>query len=698
MTNSYKSITKIPDYYTDKDWVRGIFEIDAEEYKAAPWELRTWNTSELKFNDTAIGGSLVINPLPQPNVFTDPVSSTHFLKKVGANDTALSPYYSEAFDDNYRVVTFRMGTMAFTSLFGFLLNMYSPGAASLANKGLINTALFYLGRVIGAAVSLITWPITGFLFILKGMNFLMRKPSSRFAYLKPNMPLYWSRVQTIVNHFLVDLGLVFRRAPIYDDIDSQKDFKPDENQIEYMKRMWPNIYGANGFLKEGIMQYFDMQGQLDVFAVATRAQRLAIARMDALENINDAVGGVLDVDEIIKRSYRERRGRVGMTISQYLVGWITEGGSMYSSNKREEQDSIGDNPKANNIQDDKFLQFLRAEWMDGGAFISFRVDDTGAVSETFTNSYRQSSIQEKINSTSASMRSTMFNLAGGSLADNVLADGLEAIMGGLKSIVEGTIEQLGFGGILIAGGGGVVSMPKYWESSEAQMPKAQYQFTLRARYANNMVRFNDIYFPLSCFLAIALPQSAGKHSHTNPMYLEFYDKGRMQTRLGAIDSFTITRGDGNMGFTSDGDMMSLTVSFSILPMEEILAVPFSESFNPSDTFINLLGGSVAGGVGGVLAGSVKDIATSLTKGIFDDDNPWMDYMATLAGLGINEQHYLLSKLKRRLAFNKVQYSSKFSSAKFAATVSNWLPVQALAIISSSKYRNAIWYDEAANLR
>ena len=50
-------------------------------------------------------------------------------------------------------------------------------------------------------------------------------------------------------------------------------------------------------------------------------------------------------------------------------------------------------------------------------------------------------------------------------------------------------------------------------------------------------------------MALALPLSTGKHSHSNPFYLEFYDKGRMQTRLGAIDSLSISHGDGTMGFT-----------------------------------------------------------------------------------------------------------------------------------------------------
>ena len=126
-------------------------------------------------------------------------------------------------------------------------------------------------------------------------------------------------------------------------------------------------------------------------------------------------------------------------------------------------------------------------------------------------------------------------------------------------------------------------MPKYWESSEAQLPKPSYSFTLKARYANRRSAFNDVYFPLACILAAALPTSVGKHSHSNPLYCEFYDKGRMQSRLAAIDSITITRGDGTMGFTPEGNLMSVNVSFSITPMEEIIAMPITEGVSMSET-------------------------------------------------------------------------------------------------------------------
>ena len=53
--------------------------------------------------------------------------------------------------------------------------------------------------------------------------------------------------------------------------------------------------------------------------------------------------------------------------------------------------------------------------------------------------------------------------------------------------------------------------------------------------------------PLSMLLAGALPKSTGKHSYDAPFLVEIYDKGKAQTRLGIIDSISITRGVGRLG-------------------------------------------------------------------------------------------------------------------------------------------------------
>jgi hypothetical protein len=710
-------------YFNDKNWVRSIFMINQETLDGASLETRTWSTSDSKFQDTAPGGSLVINPLPQPCLFTDPMSDTHWLKaRKGANDDGLSPYFSETFDDNYRQVTFRFGTLAFNSLTGYLFSMFHPGAAAFINKGLINTLLFKLGRLVGHAVSIVAWPLALISMVGKAKNFFLRVPTSKYAYLKPNMPLYWSSVQTICNHFLVDLGLIHRGTGEDENGNDltlgEDDLKWDENNVKAMKALWPNTFGGNGHINQfldgalGKITGYEAGAQFDVFAVATRAQRLAHARYKTLEEIQMATGTKLDLRQMLHTSYRNRNGRTSFKLADYIAKWTSMstdgGGAMYNADKpskdgEPQQDEnekaktgdIGDTPTLDSVSNDGFWKFLEEELREGGAFVSFRVDDTGAVFETFSNNYKTSSLMEKINSMSSTGRSTYFDLAGGNIGDDIVTNSIETVVSGIKSFASGVIETVGLGGLLIAGGGGTVSMPKYWESSEAQLPKPSYSFTLKARYANRRSAFNDVYFPLACILAAALPTSVGKHSHSNPLYCEFYDKGRMQSRLAAIDSITITRGDGTMGFTPEGNLMSINVSFSITPMEEIIAMPITEGVSLSDTIEKVIVGGLFGGPGGAAAGGALGTVDALSKGIFDDDTPFMDYMATLAGMGVNEQYYLATRLKRRLAFNQLNFVSSFSSARSASIMGNSLPGQLLGAIFLKDGLNALLWDERA---
>lgn len=710
-------------YFNDKNWVRSIFMINQETLDGASLETRTWSTSDSKFQDTAPGGSLVINPLPQPCLFTDPMSDTHWLKaRKGANDDGLSPYFSETFDDNYRQVTFRFGTLAFNSLTGYLFSMFHPGAAAFINKGLINTLLFKLGRLVGHAVSIVAWPLALISMVGKAKNFFLRVPTSKYAYLKPNMPLYWSSVQTICNHFLVDLGLIHRGTGEDENGNDltlgEDDLKWDENNVKAMKALWPNTFGGNGHINQfldgalGKITGYEAGAQFDVFAVATRAQRLAHARYKTLEEIQMATGTKLDLRQMLHTSYRNRNGRTSFKLADYIAKWTSMstdgGGAIYNADKpskdgEPQQDEnekaktgdIGDTPTLDSVSNDGFWKFLEEELREGGAFVSFRVDDTGAVSETFSNNYKTSSLMEKINSMSSTGRSTYFDLAGGNIGDDIVTNSIETVVSGIKSFASGVIKTVGLGGLLIAGGGGTVSMPKYWESSEAQLPKPSYSFTLKARYANRRSAFNDVYFPLACILAAALPTSVGKHSHSNPLYCEFYDKGRMQSRLAAIDSITITRGDGTMGFTPEGNLMSINVSFSITPMEEIIAMPITEGVSLSDTIEKVIVGGLFGGSGGAAVGGALGTVDALSKGIFDDDTPFMDYMATLAGMGVNEQYYLATRLKRRLAFNQLNFVSSFSSARSASIMGNSLPGQLLGAIFLKDGLNALLWDERA---
>ena len=58
---------KTTNKFTDKDWVRELFVVGQDQLDGLSLDERNWSTSDYKFNDTGMGGSIVINPLPQPS-------------------------------------------------------------------------------------------------------------------------------------------------------------------------------------------------------------------------------------------------------------------------------------------------------------------------------------------------------------------------------------------------------------------------------------------------------------------------------------------------------------------------------------------------------------------------------------------------------------------------------------------------------
>ncbi len=705
---------KTTNKFTDKDWVRELFVVGQNQLDGLSLDERNWSTSDYKFNDTGMGGSIVINPLPQPSPWTDPITNPVFIKY---NRDGMGQYFSETFDDNYRVVTFRFGTMAFTSFLGFLFNMYHPGAAALVNKGRVHEIIFQIGRIIGFGASLVAWPLHAMALLGQAVNYITRKPTSRYAYLKPGMTQYWGAAQTLLNHFMVNLGLAGNTKDWRDysgagEAGVEDYYRVDGDERKSAAEAFPDLYGQNSIQKH----ILDSPGSyLDIISVANRGQRLAIRRREVVERfINSNNDKLLNM---LEDMYRSPKSRAGYSLAKLYSLWknasiynpdSATGGVVGSSigvglglGEQAQQpapttdengnpveapppppppeggltppsavsNDSADAPSINELDGNAnpgLVDYLRTELEEGSAFVSFRVDDTGPVSESFSNSYRASELAEKINSTAASARSTYFNLAGGNIGDNAAAKVIESIVGGLKSLAEGVVTGIGLEGLLIAGGGGMVTMPKYWESSEVTLPKASYSFTLTSRYANRRSALQDIYMPLACILAGAMSQAVGKHSYSAPFYCEFYDRGRMQSRFAAIDSLTITRGDGTVGFTPEGLLMSCTVSFTLVAMEEHVSMPLSEKFNLSDSFLSLLGGFVLGDAVKVAGGSIM---TQMARGLFDDDNQLLDWLAVLTGMSLNEQYYIGAKLRRRIRQRQLDINAAFSTPAMASYLS-----------------------------
>jgi hypothetical protein len=673
--------------------------VSAKDLSDVDKQNRFFTTASLKYTDTTPGGNIAINPPPQFTSFADPKAPS---RKSGGKGMGI--YYSEAIDDHSQVIHMRFGVPQFNSLTQFFTHFYNSGAGMVARTGRAKPVLYSIGRAAGFVVSVMNWKLLAFMMVGVGLKFLMNKPSTKFYYLKPAMPVYWQVVQTIVNQIAVNKGVIPRAGGAVADpkvnatIADQYAF--DDNGNQRLHDLLPDIF-------------FD-KGGIDVYALATRAKRLQHKQhqLDQQALSNSSV----NLSSAIKNLYSPQNKLTDdkrPSFPDYIQQWLK---TSNAQPKATSDNSSGVDDASSEVLDKSqqansgLFDFFKAELDDGSAFVSFRVDPTGPVSESFSNQTGDSPLASKINSMSSQSRETRFDMAEGNISDNPVAKAVQGIVGSVADFVGGIGDGLGFSGMASLGGSAFVDIPKHWTASTAELGRSTYTVQLRSAYGNPVSQLINLYLPLAMLLAGALPLATGPQSYTSPFICELYDRGRRQVRLGIIDSLQITRGVGNLGFDDQGNAMGIDVSFSVLDLSNLIYLPISQGLTDATAqtlgdlgfAVGTAGGAVAGGVtGGVVgagvgattgavvgtavgsaAGTVVDTVNNVQdtlNGLFDGDNPFADYMAVLGGMGLADQIYMFRRLKLNLTMQMAQWRSWLTPSHFASFAGDMLPARMIGM-------------------
>lgn len=683
-------------YLTDSSWVRRAFAVPASSLELLDQQNNAFSTASRKYVDTVIGGSFCINPHPQFTRFAD-VRPANRSRLKGS--TGLGRYYSEAFDDNYQIIYMRACLPAFNSLTTFFAGFYNSDAGMLARTGRAPGIIYAISYVAGSIVQLLSWKLLAVHMLGYGFRLLQDKPQSKFYYGKPAMALYWNAVQTIVNQIAVNIGMVPRLWDNSDDgtghnqgmLNGKVDFTKAD--IDRLHQMAPQIFHSSG--------------SIDVYAMATRAQRLARREERRLRQLSD---GSLNpnLDQSIASMLSEQIGASdapGLGYLEYFQKWkdseaaqplgaaqastdesifqqVFSASAAQSATATESGGAANTPPNSSANTEDwsaltqdtsqmgKFWEFLKAEWDDGGAFASFRVEYTGTVSESFSNTVGESEIAEKMNSLSSDARSKRFNFAEGNLVGGAIGTMVGGVANAVKDFVQGGLDSIGVSGLAALAGNAFVDIPKYWQSSVAQLPRMNYTIQIQTPYGNPFSRL-QLYIPMAMLLAMSLPLSTGRQSYTSPFLVEVFDKGRAQTRLGMIDSLTINRGTGNTGWTNQGEFLGVEMNFSIVDLSSVMHMPISAGFNWR-TAVDTVKGAVAGAGGGAAIGGLPGAAAgaafgaAAAAGVFDEDTVFSDYLNVLGGLGMADQIYTLQRFKRNLTQKLTAFDSWKSISHMAS--------------------------------
>jgi hypothetical protein len=135
---------------------------------------------------------------------------------------------------------------------------------------------------------------------------------------------------------------------------------------------------------------------------------------------------------------------------------------------------------------------------------------------------------------------------------------------------------------------------------------------------------------------------------------------------------TITRGTGNLGFTNEGHVMAIDVSFSVKDLSSVMHMPISQGVSLAAAAAGAVGGGLAAGPLGAAAGAA---VTALAAGTFDDDTVFSDYMALLGGMTLADQIYSWRRYKLNLTKTMTNWNTWFSRSHFASVLGNTPPAR-----------------------
>lgn len=675
----------------DNEWAKSTFIITDPEFNSgahAAYEEfirsnRYSTSAEHKFTCTSPGMSLGVNPKPQFTRYCDIRSKGRLQRPditpgVTSHPTGLGmgSYYSEAIDDNEQRIYMRFGVPKYMPLPLWIAKSFDIDKAVLHGRGTITRVFF---GAIGLVIKFFQIAAAPVLAI--GMYALqLYTANSRFYSIKDTMHSYWATVENILNM------LVARRTMLpYMFTDYTYKLKGTVGTPEPVS---PSFVQSLSDMIPDIIH--PETGRIRVFAIALRSQAAfnKIRREEQEANANKKPTDEFDYPDITTNLPLTSTANPSGGIAEYLFskayGLLMDGNKEEVSEGLDEAkpsdqsimtydpaftDENGDpmdtslDPNApgkgiegkieSNINKkaatfDKYKEYALAELSEGAAFAVFNVSATGSIGESFSSSFGSNPIESTFNSFSAKSRN-ISSLMSSVREIPIVGDAFGlAADAGAKILSDTTF---GIANPLLALAYGVnVSMPKIWEASSADLPRASYKIKLFSPYGNPYAQLFNVYLPLSMLLAGSLPRSTGASTYTSPFFCQLFDRGRTSIQLGMISQLGITRGTTNLAFTRAGHTSGIDIDLQVTNLDEIVAVDVNS--------------------GGVLSNVMAQFDTNIMY-----DTPFMAYMNTLAAVDVYTQVYRTPMIRLKLAERAMNLKDaiNFEPAAFASGTVNSIP-------------------------
>lgn len=676
----------------DRKWVRSSFFAKIHGNKTDYFN-RSHATSGLyKFEDTSLGGNVANNV---------PYSRTRFAdikeRRIVNVGFGMGRKYSEMIDDNKVVGHFRPGVQSFNGLLNFFSNSYTYRAGKYINTGRSPGFAYTAGRLIGVvsgylvpsalAIGLIGKIVTGI-------------GTTRFYTIKPTVYAYWQAVNNIVNTLAAGMSISVppsQKDRQRDLIDQASAYQMGET-VDQVRRMLPSVWTQSSSS--------DNFG-IDIYSISTRYQRLAdrfnkkladhLSKKESLTSMADALatqaktiaGIAAQVTNRDGGGYGAIPGGINEYINTYLKHdpWAKDesdedqkGDSLNNDDNAKDQEMPAATPDNYQAINERYksrqkdysltpssydeslgIDAMKAHANDGSEWFSLMINGTESVSESFSNSSRESTLGSTYNGLADASRVFHFDFAGGKLVNGALSSLVGGAVDTVKNLIGGMTDSLGISGMIFGAiSGSKIDIPQDYAASSVSLPSARLKLELRTPYANPMSVFQDLMIPLAQCLALALPRSTGTNTYGSPFLFEYFCRGRNTIRIGMVESLNISRGVANVKWTREGRPLGIDIDINIKDMSSIMHMPISLTDNIVSYF------------------SILDQANKI---IYGQDGAFQDYLDTLAGLSLPQLVYKMANWKRNWMKAMKDYDTKFDMDNYYMWMMNETPLDLLKIVS-----------------
>lgn len=296
---------------------------------------------------------------------------------------------------------------------------------------------------------------------------------------------------------------------------------------------------------------------------------------------------------------------------------------------------------------DNFASSFKASMRGCMEFVGFRIEKTTNSSESVSTTVGESSVASTLNAKAKAATDARFAVSGGTGIGVI-----DTPLGIVKDIVNGAIGSMNLDGLSAAiRGTGYFDIPERWMDSKFTK-NYTFTFKLRTPSGNRIDIFQSVYFPFALILGIVMPRATGANSYTSPFNVKAYCKGMFGIPYGIVTNATITRGRSEHGWTTDELPVALDVTMTIKDLSACM-------------YISATGDAI--------------------QSLMGSNTNMLEYLNTLAGMGLRERYYFGEKLKTRMKYIvQLSQTRVFSPHYLGAMLGNLRPMRFVGCVWPGK--------------